>query len=427
MKITILTYGTRGDVEPYLALAVGLRRAGHSVKLVAPSRYAEWVRSYGLDVHVQTVSVDERAQGEITQHGRANRVLHNREWTARLHAWLKQCMDDYWAASADADLILQGGFAYGGVDVALRRGVPIAFLFPHPFRPTREYMSYTTPLGLSVGERYNHLTHRWSLRQAWRTFGPPINQWRAERFNLPPWPSYQDMMHAVPDAPTLYAYSPHVIPKSADWTETDHVTGYWFVEPDVGWQPPVETVRFLEAGPPPIYIGFGSMRLIFPEWATKRMLEAVRQSGQRAVISVGAGSALIRLPAPAEIHFIDGMPHRWLFPRMAAIVHHGGAGTTSAVLNAGVPGIIVPIDYDQFGWSRRVRQLGVGLGSRHVATTTAGRLARMIRRAVEDDGLNRRAAALGETIRAERGIDSAIAILESYAPRAAAKRRGETT
>jgi sterol 3beta-glucosyltransferase len=417
MNITILTFGTRGDVEPHLALAIGLQRRGHRVKLVAPAGYADWIRSHGVAVHVQSVSVDDKhSKPESLPRVPADRPRKSRrERAAAELAWHKTFLDDYWAASADADLILQAGFAYGGIDVALQRGVPIAFLFPHPITPTREAMCYRSPLRVSLGGSHNYLSHWISMRHAWGTFGPPINSWRAERFNLPPWPSYRHMVEAVAGAPTLCAYSESVVPRYGDWPDTDIVTGYWFLDLDPAWQPPADLVRFLEAGPPPIHVGFGSMRLHFPERATRIVLEAIRRSGQRAVVSLGKGDALKRLPAPDTVHYIDSIPHRWLFPRMAAVVHHGGAGTTAAVLNAGVPGVVVPIAYDQFGWSQRIRQLGVGAGSGHVATTTAGRLTRMIRRVIEDRDLRRRAAALGETIRSERGVDVAVDIIERYA------------
>lgn len=200
------------------------------------------------------------------------------------------------------------------------------------------------------------------------------------------------------------------------------VTGYWFLDPPGNWQPPEDLLRFLENGPPPVYIGFGSMRLPDPQALTRLALQALEMSGQRGVLLEGWG-ALERLPAPEIVLFIREMPHAWLFPRTAAVVHHGGAGTTAAVLRSGVPGIITPFAGDQYAWAEQVRRLGVGppLGMKKL---TAPKLAGAIRQAVGDPGLRARAAALGEQIRAEDGVSSAAALIERRAAAVHCKQTG---
>jgi sterol 3beta-glucosyltransferase len=188
------------------------------------------------------------------------------------------------------------------------------------------------------------------------------------------------------------------------------VTGYWFLDHPPDWQPPADLVDFLESGPPPIYVGFGSMPSRDPEKICRIVLHALRQSGQRGVIATG-WEGLSQSDLPDEVFVIEAVPHDWLFPRMAAVVHHGGAGTTGAGLRAGVPNIVVPISNDQPFWARQVKALGAGPAPIPRKRLTADRLAHAISVAVTDESIRKRAAELGETIRAEDGVVNAVRII----------------
>jgi UDP:flavonoid glycosyltransferase YjiC (YdhE family) len=207
----------------------------------------------------------------------------------------------------------------------------------------------------------------------------------------------------------LYCYSPAVAPKPPDWSESAHVTGYWFLDHPLDWQPPADLLHFLESGPSPIYLGFGSMITRKPEETTRITLDALRQAGHRGVIATGWG-ALSQSDLPDEVFLIESVPHDWLFPRMAAVVHHGGAGTTGAGLRAGVPSIVVPFGGDQPFWARRVKALGAGPDPIPRKRLTADRLAHAIRIAVADEPMRKRATELGATIRAEDGVGNALKI-----------------
>jgi UDP:flavonoid glycosyltransferase YjiC (YdhE family) len=208
----------------------------------------------------------------------------------------------------------------------------------------------------------------------------------------------------------LYCYSPAIAPKPPDWSEQAHVTGYWFLDHPSAWQPPADLVRFLGSGPPPVYIGFGSMVSRKPEQTTRIALDALKQSRQRGVIATGWG-ALSQSDLPSEVFLIESVPHDWLFPKMAAVVHHGGAGTTGAGLRAGVPSIVVPFGGDQPFWAQRVKALGVGPDPIPRGRLTAARLAHAMRVAVTDEPMRKRAVELGETICAEDGIGNAVRIV----------------
>jgi len=214
--------------------------------------------------------------------------------------------------------------------------------------------------------------------------------------------------------PSLYGYSPSVLPKPPDWDDYHHVTGYWFLDAQSDWQPSEDLLRFLESGPPPVYIGFGSMSHENPERQTRLALRALELTGQRGVLLTGWGG-MSRLSAPPNVFFVDNVPHAWLFPRIGAVVHHGGAGTTGAGLRAGVPSIITPGGGDQSAWADLVVKLGVGPRAPGIKSLTAEKLAKAINTAVNDSALRARAAALGEKILAENGIARAVEVIERHA------------
>jgi UDP:flavonoid glycosyltransferase YjiC (YdhE family) len=214
--------------------------------------------------------------------------------------------------------------------------------------------------------------------------------------------------------PCLSGYSPQVLPKPPDWDDNHYVTGYWFLDAQPDWQPPAELLHFLESGPPPVYVGFGSMSDKAPERQTRLVLRALEITGQRGVLLTGWG-AVSSLPTSASVFYVDDVPHSWLFARMAAVVHHGGAGTTAAGLRAGVPSLITPFLLDQYAWADRVVKLGVGPHMPDNQRLTAEKLAHAISTAVTDSALRARAAALGERIRAENGVACAVELIERHA------------
>jgi sterol 3beta-glucosyltransferase len=215
----------------------------------------------------------------------------------------------------------------------------------------------------------------------------------------------------------LHSFSPILFSRPPDWGEDIHITGYWFLDHPPDWQPPAGLVDFLKSGPPPVYVGFGSLPHRNPQQTAQIVLEALQQSEQRGVIATGWGGlngSDLSHP-PGDVFMLESIPHDWLFPRMAAVVHHGGSGTTGAGLRAGVPSVIVPHTGDQPLWAQRVAELGVGPRPIPRRQLTAKRLAAAIARAVTDKDMRARAAALGERIRAEDGIAHAMEVIERKA------------
>jgi sterol 3beta-glucosyltransferase len=200
------------------------------------------------------------------------------------------------------------------------------------------------------------------------------------------------------------------VPRPADWDESSVVTGYWFLDALTGWQPDPALVKFLQAGPPPVYVGFGSMFMQGGARKTDIVLKALRRAGQRGVLATGWGG-LTADSTSDDIFVLEAVPHDWLLPQVAAVVHHGGAGTTGAALRAGKPSVVCPLVGDQPFWGRRVAALGVGPSPLSRRKLTVETLANAISQAVSDQDIRQRAAALGATIRAEDGVGKAITLI----------------
>jgi sterol 3beta-glucosyltransferase len=421
VRITILALGTRGDVQPYVALGLGLQRAGHEVRLVAFGEFKALVESRGLDFFSAGLGTSERL--EIDQEARATFTTTfttiieggtiRQQWQAyhEFRPIMEQMQESFWQASQGTQVVIFSTIGMNAYHVAEKLKVPCVWALTTPtLGRTRTQPNPLLP-PLPLGSGYNLLTHVLVEQLIQQVIGRLYNSWRRAQLDLPSislhrWPYTQ--LHGRP-VPLLYGYSPAVAPRPPDWSEHAHVTGYWFLDHASDWQPPADLVDFLESGPPPIYIGFGSIVSRGSEKASRIVLDALRQSGQRAVMATGWGG-LDQSDLPDEVFVVKSVPHDWLFPRMAAVVHHGGAGTTGAGLRAGVPGIVIPFSKDQPFWARRVKALGVGPDPIPRKRLTAGRLAHAMRVAVTDEAMRKRAAALGETIRAEDGVGNAVRV-----------------
>ncbi len=412
MKILITTLGSRGDVQPYLALAVGLQQAGHQVTLAAPQTFAPWIQSYGVNVAPVQFNPQEAMQKLGQTHG-GLRALS--AMLKIIREGMAVAQEDVWRAAQDTDFFIQSATGMGAMEMAALRGIPVAFAYLFPFAATRNFPMFWLPFRFSLGGGYNLLTHKLMSRLLWRFGGSLNNQWRT-RLGLRPWRSETELFAYARrlNTPFLYGYSPHLLPQPADWDSQQHVTGYWFLPAASDWQPPAALCQFLESGPPPVYVGFGSIRLKNAERQTQGVLQALALSGQRAILAAGWGG-LKQGSAPTNVCFVEDVPHDWLLAQVTAVVHHGGAGTTAAGLRAGIPGIIAPFGGDQWSWADLVVKAGVGLCVGSGQRLRAKRLAAAMETAVTDPTLRQQAKTFGDTIRAENGIGRAIQLIENHA------------
>jgi sterol 3beta-glucosyltransferase len=299
----------------------------------------------------------------------------------------------------------------GSLHVAEKMNIPAILSLPLPFyTPTREF---PVPFmsGIHLGRWFNRFSYR-LMGLSNGLHASNIKDFRVKTLGLPPVRRFSDLLVRSDGSPVpvIYPYSQHLLPVPKDFPPHVHVTGYWFLDHSADWQPEPELLRFLEAGPPPIYVGFGSMGGNGGQKRATIALEALQQSGQRGLLASGWGG-LKSFDLPSDVFMLDTVPHAWLFPRVAAVVHHGGAGTTAAGLRAGKPTVVCPFLGDQPFWGDLVYQRGVGPKPIPQSRLTTDRLAKAITTAVKDDTIKQNAEGLGEKIRAEDGVTRAVEII----------------
>jgi len=410
MRVVVLAVGSRGDVEPFVALGTRLRAAGHQVTLATHREFHELAGRYGVDV--AELPGDPREMLATP----AGRVLLAARTPVGLVRGLRRLMDgiaDSYPyaerAAAGADVVVYSTLALVGITVADWLGVPAVAAHLQPAQPTRAFPTPTLPTTRPMPRPVNRTTWRLAETLVWREFVPALN---AERRRL----SLSDLPRRAPsrwpDAsrPTsLFGYSASVVPVPADWPSDVHVTGYWWNDPHPGWVPDPALVSFLGAGDPPVYLGFGSMRGDEPEKVARTLVAAARRVGRRAVLS--GGWAGLAVAGAVDVLSVDDVPHAWLFPQMAAVVHHGGAGTTAATLRAGVPSVVVPHMVDQFFWARRLQQLGAAPAPVPRRRLDDVLLADVLAEALQPATVQAARAVAGQ-LSAEDGPGSAVEVIE---------------
>jgi sterol 3beta-glucosyltransferase len=408
MKVLVSTFGTHGDVQPFLALSQGLCAAGHTVAVCTSASYRPTIEA--LDLHYAPMSntmldltraLLDGSQPILTvmrRMGPAMRTMLEEEWHA--------------AQAFAPELLLYHPKMLGSYHIAEKLAIPLVMAIPLPFyTPTR---AFPNPFfaSLRLGGWANLASFR-LMALSGGMYSGMTNRFRAATLGLPPLPRFADQLRSRAGAPipVLYPYSRHLLPPPADFPPHVHVTGSWFLEPTRPWEPPESLLAFLDAGPPPVYVGFGSTGGRGARLRAQVVLDALAQAGQRGVLARGWGG-LAPDALPGTVYLLDEAPHDWLFPRMAAVVHHGGSGTTAAGLRAGRPTVICPAFGDQPFWGRVVAERGLGPVPIPQRKLTAARLTEAIRVAVDDRAMRERAAALGTQIRGEDGVGNAVAILE---------------
>lgn len=313
-------------------------------------------------------------------------------------------------AAQGADILVHHlGITPYAVSIGEKTGVKLINSAPSPLYPTSELPNLLFPQVPFNSRLYNRITGSLFPRLMWQFFGNLINKFRRETLHLPP-QSYREYKPALLSMPMVFAYSEHVVPRPADWPANVHVCGYWMLPDQTDWQPSADLLHFLEAGEPPVYIGFGSMSGRNPQATTEIVLKALELSKQRAVLLTGWGG-LDTSKLPATVYPINHVSHQWLMPRMAAIVHHGGAGTTGAALQSGKPSMVVAFGADQPFWGKRTAELGVGASPLLFKKLNAEKLAASIRQMVTDKTMQQAAAQLGSRLQQEDGLARAVEII----------------
>ena len=421
MKLTLFAFGTWGDVRPLVVLGIGLQTAGHDVQVVASPGYGDWVQARGLGFH----PLRDEVHGLIAQLS-ARDVFNPIHQIQIVREVLPQALTrtglDLLEAAHTSDALLTVEFSLAAFLDVLPKELKLILINPAPLTPTREFSSAgAPPWRFPFSALYNRFSYRFVQRMAWMLLAAPRNTLRKQHPGSTKH-SLREFQAVLAATPALTVVSPHVVARPADWAEHQHVTGYLF-DNDPTWTPPADLSAFLAAGEPPVYIGFGSMPDSKPQTTTRLLIDAVRQAGKRAVILTGwAGMGAAHLPK--SIHLLRYAPHSWLFPQMAAVVHHGGAGTTAAGFRAGAPTVIVPHNADQPFWGRRAQELGVGTEPIPRGRLSAGKLAAAIVEATTNPSMQIKAAELSRKIAAEDGTGEAVKVIEAILDGSSSSRFG---
>ena len=409
MHVVMVTVGTRGDVQPFVALGKGLSRAGYRVTLATHDDYASFVAEHGLGFRAIGGSFKKIIESDlgrewIESSGSFFRFLElsRRVFEPLVAPWIRDAHD----AVSDADALVFSARGWrGAYEGAEKRGVPRigVGLFPvwpngdhsvmaprAPWRWLRRWVDEQAVRGLAKMGRQTYDDHRRDLGLApFRTANP-----------------LREMLQA--GVHFLHLYSGHLLGRRpSEWPASIHVTGACTLDTTPGWVPPEDLRAFLDAGPPPVYIGFGSMTGRSPEDLARLVLEAVALSGRRAIVATGWGG-IASTSRPRDVLVIDGAPHEWLFPRCSAVVHHGGAGTVATGLAAGRPTAVVAFVGDQPYWGHRIHALGAGPPPILRRDLTAPRLASAIRRVVSEESYRRSAESVAAALAKEDGVAAGV-------------------
>lgn len=412
MRILVNSFGTRGDIQPFIALAKGLQRRGHEVAISTAEGFrddfdVQNIIFIGMDNELLDLSqqiLDEQS-GDIRNKAKIAR---------KMGPAVRRMMDDEWDAAQvfQPDLIVYHPKCLGSYHIAEKLNIPMTMSIPLPFyTPTRDF---ALPfISKNLGGFFNRLTYKF-IRLSNAIHVKNVNDFRRDKLSLPPIRRFADLLTRSDGTavPILYPISPSVVQIPEDYPEHVYMTGYWFLDQESAWELSSELTTFLENGPAPIYIGFGSMSAINTQGRTEKIIEAVQATGMRAIFASG-WSDLKSYKFPDEIFLIKSVPHDWLFSRVVAVVHHGGAGTTAAGLRAGRPTLVCPFLGDQPFWGRQVHDLAVGPKPIPQREITSENLSKAIIEMMQDSAMQERASLLGRQISNEDGISRAVDIIET--------------
>ncbi|MGE0299277.1 glycosyltransferase [Pseudonocardia sp.] len=407
MRILIVTSGSRGDVAPFTGLGGRLQQAGHDVALAAHDRFADLVRECGLEYRA--------LPGDPVELVRARTAAPSPDAARSVFAaFLDDLGEGVAAAAAAGTDILLTAFGPAPLSRLVAEGLDIPSLgvYLAPGVPTREFPPPGGPVTGRPSPADNLAAGRELLARTDALYADVLLRLRA-RLDLP------TATRSRPDRRICHGYSPAVVPRPADWPATVHVTGYWWPARPPRWQPPDLLVDFLGAGPPPVFVGFGSMTPSH-ERLHDVVAAAVGRAGVRAVVQAGWADLE---PAGDDILLVGDLPHDWLFPRTAAVVHHAGAGTTGAGLRAGVPAVPVPVLVDQPFWADRLHRLGVAPHPLPMHELTADTLADALRSCLDRPSYRDRATELAHRIQAEDGPAAVLSLITGLEGRPAPRHR----
>ncbi|KAF7934049.1 uncharacterized protein EAE97_008409 [Botrytis byssoidea] len=411
LRITCLTIGSRGDVQPYIALCKGLMAEGHKTKIATHLEFKDWVESHNIEF--APVDGDPAELMRICVDNGMFTVSFLKEASSKFRGWIDDLLSSSWKACQNSDVLIESPSAMGGIHIAEALRIPYFRAFTMPWTRTRAYPHAFAVPEHKYGGAYNYLSYILFDKVFWTAISGQVNRWRHKELGL----QATNLEKMQPNkVPFLYNFSPSVVVPPLDYSDWIRVTGYWFLNESSNYTPPKDLTDFIAKaradGKRLVYVGFGS--IVVPDSAalTRIVRDSIIKADVRCILSKGWSDRLdkkgandIEVPLPPEIFKIKSAPHDWLFSQIDAAAHHGGAGTTGASLRAGIPTIIKPFFGDQFFFGQRVEDLGVGILLKKLNESL---FSKALWEAAHSKRMITKAKALGEQIRSENGVDTAI-------------------
>lgn len=408
--ITILCSGSRGDFQPYIALAQELKKLGKAVRITGMREFEGFVKSYDIDFYpiqadFKSLNVDEDMLKKAQS---ADNPLKMLLTFNKMKKYGLTIANEFYAACVGSELIIYHPGCTIGYFAAERLGIPAILASPFPMHKSKEQTSVIQYGRVKSTPFKNVISYEMLQGMLWLASNNSVKYlWKKEFGGLPKNFGKPYERHTDKTQPAVISCSNYVFKRPKDWNENIHQYGYWFVKEPAEYTPSKELADFLSSGEKPIYIGFGS---VFhedqKETLSKLIVDALSKTKRRGIIC-GMGK-LHNLPG--NILAIDSIPHTWLFEKVAAVCHHGGAGTTSAGFAAGVPSIIIPFANDQHAWAHRAYDLGVGSKPIPIKKLTSENLAEAIEFALQDK-IIKNAKTLAANISTENGARECAKII----------------
>lgn len=420
MKIAITTVGTRGDLQPYIALGLGLKEVGYEVLIVSSKNEEQFVSSYGLDFFALSVDIQKLMEEEVVQKMSKGSnplkfIVSHLKGSKKLKHLMVATQGEIWAACQSVDVIIYHPGMPLGFFIAQEKKQISIMANPFPIIPTKDYPSILFYASPRFGKLWNRVTHKIFEKLFWSLSKLAIIEFWKETvktdMNFLDSPIQQQIKSGMP---IINGYSTLFFHQPNDWKSNVYTTGNWFINKEPNFNPPIELINFIEKGEKPIYIGFGSMKDINNFRTTLKIIkEALNLTKQRAVVGLGWNNRSYNENIPDNIFLIESISHTWLFPKMKMVIHHGGAGTTATGLRAGRPTVIISHNADQPAWGQKVYELGVGSKPIKITKLTAKKLASAINFA-QKISIVSNAEKLGRKLSEENGVINAVKIINDY-------------
>lgn len=409
--ITIICAGSRGDFQPYVALAQRLKILGEEVRISGFSQFENFVRGYGIDyvpieVDYEELGVDPKM---LKQAGSADNPLKMILTFNKMKKYGAQIAKQTYDSLEGSELIVYHPGCVIGYFAAQEMNIPSVLATPFPMNKTEEYLSVVTYGKARPTNINKKISYKMIQGMLWLASSNTVKQHWKERFGRVPKNFKSPYEKISKDHIAMVSCSNFVFPRPKDWDKNIYQSGYWFVEENKEYKPSKELEAFINNGEKPVYIGFGS---VFDsdekDKIVRIIIDALKKCGKRGIIS-GMGKVD---NLPDNIISVDGIPHTWLFEKVSVVCHHGGAGTTAAGFRTGVPSVIIPFSNDQFAWAHRAFDLGVGAKPIYKKDLTSDKLAEGINYALNKDIIER-AEMLSKNIALEDGaLDCAKKIVD---------------